>query len=126
MKRKQPLALREVSGLPALPDVNEEIFERAGISKDDRALLLKRVFDRTTKRLGATHVKVFQSEGDILYSKPLVDHGTQGKAIDQALQLVNLQKQDAPRVTIKLQVKLPDYALTDKPKEVNSISETIK
>lgn len=107
MKRKNALA---TNALPLLPDINEEIFTRAGISKDDRAQLLSRVFHRTVKRLQATHVKTFSHEGKILYSKPLVDHVTQGKAIDQALQLVGLQKQEAPKVTIKASINLPAWS----------------
>ena len=107
-KRKNALAL---DSLPQLPNVNEEIFERAGISLDDRAQLLKRVFDKTVKRLGATHVKVFyDKDTGIQYSKQLVDHTTQGKAIEQAIQLVDLKKQEAPKVTIKAEIRLPDYA----------------
>ena len=107
-KQRNPLA---VNALPIIPDINEEIFERAGISKDDRARMLSKVFARTERRLGATHVKVFHDkDSGIVYSKPLVDHVTQGKAIDQALELVGLQKQEAPKVTIKAVVNLPDYA----------------
>jgi hypothetical protein len=108
-----------VNTLPTIPDVNEEIFERAGISKDDRAQLLKKVFHKTVKRIGATNVKVFSSDGEVIYSKPLVDHVTQGKAIEQALHLVGLQKQDAPKVTVKAIVQLPDYANPPKtPKDI--------
>jgi hypothetical protein len=91
--------------------LNEEIFTRAGISKDDRAALLGRLFKKTVKRIGATHLKVFSYEGEVVYSKPLVDHQTQGKAIDQALQLVGLQKQDAPKITVKATINLPDWGL---------------
>lgn len=111
-KRKNPMAAKM---LPQIPDINEEIFQRAGISKDDRASLLKKVFDKTVKRLSATHVKTFMHEGNIIYSDPLVDHTTQGKAIDQAIPLVGLQKQEAPKVTIRAEVRLPEWAL-DEPK----------
>lgn len=108
MKRKNALA---VNALPTIPDINEEIFNRAGISKDDRAQLLKRVFDSTVRRLGAKTVKTFSHMGSVIYSEPLVDHVTRGKAIDQAMELVGLQKQEAPKVTIKATVNMPAWAL---------------
>ncbi len=101
----------EINSLPALPDINEEIFERAGISKQDRADMLGRVFKRTQRRLGATHVKVGFGKYGVQYSKPLVDHTTQGKAIDQAMSLIGLQKQDAPKIIVKAQVVLPSWAV---------------
>lgn len=115
MKRKNALA---ASALPVIPDINEEIFTRAGITKDDRAQLLKSVFDKTQRRLKATHVKTFSHMGRVIYSAPLVDHVTQGKAIDQALELVGLQKQEAPKVTIKATVNLPDWATQQAPKDI--------
>lgn len=98
--------------LPKVPDINEEIFRRAGITEEDRALMLKKVFDKTMKRLDASHRKVFCSNGEVLYSKPLVDHATRGKAIDQAMSLglVGVKKQEAPKVTIKAVVRLPSFA----------------
>lgn len=108
MKKENAVA---ITSLPRLPDINEEIFLRAGITLEDRAQLLKKLFDKTVKRLSATHVKAFHhKDSGIVYSKPMVDHATQGKAIDQALALTGLQKQEAPKVTIKAEVKLPDWA----------------
>ncbi len=120
---KQRGSLQATSGLPTIPDINEEIFDRAGISKDDRAQLLKKVYDKTVKRLSATHVKTFSHMGGVVYSQPLVDHATQGKAVDQAMQLVGLQKQDAPKVTIKATVHLPDWS-TKRTKIVNESPST--
>ena len=101
-----------MQSLNLLPDINEEIFEKAGISKQDRADLLKRIFHKTLQRTQATQLKVFHDKDNgITYSKPLVDHVTQGKAIDQALQLVGLQKQEAPKIIVKAVVKLPDWAV---------------
>ena len=97
------------STLPVLPDLNEEIYERAGITKDDRAQLLKRVFDKTVKRLSATHVKTFSHKGTVIYSDPLVDHATQGKAIDQAQTMIGLTKHEPPKVTSKATIHLPDW-----------------
>ncbi len=108
MKRN---AVQVPGGLPIIPDINEEIFDRAGISKQDRADLLAKVFAKTVKRMSATHVKVFAHEGELTYSKPLVDHTTQGKAVEQALQLVGLQKQEAPKIVVKAVVTLPSYAV---------------
>lgn len=105
------------STLPILPDLNEEIFTRAGISKDDRAELLGRLFRKTAKRLDATHVKVFSDKGSIVYSKPLVDHVTQGKAIDQALELVGVSKQSSPKVVVKAVINLPDWGLARSTKD---------
>ena len=109
MKKNRSLQTQQ-TGLPVIPNINDEIFERTGITKDDRARMLKKLFDSTEKRLGAMHVKVFNHNGVVITSDPLVDHGTRGKAIDQAMQLVGLQKQEAPKVVIKANVVLPDWA----------------
>lgn len=103
---------KEIRNLPKVPDINEEIFRRAGITEEDRAMLLKKVFDKTIKRMDAKHTKVFNNNGNIVYSKALEDHSTQGKAIDQAmtLGLVGVKKQEAPKVTIKAIVRLPSFA----------------
>jgi hypothetical protein len=125
MKRKNALA---VNSLPVLPDLNEQIFERAGISLQDRADLLTRVFKRTGKRLQATHIKVFHDQDGTHYSKPLVDHTTQGKAIDQAMQLVGLQKSEAPKIILKASVMLPAWAVpnvSDVPTKQKRSAKTI-
>jgi len=123
-----------VRNLPTVPDINEEIFARAGITKEDRAQLLRKVFDKTVKRMQATEVKAFNYKGEIVYTKPMVDHVTQGKAIDQAINLglVGVKKQEAPKVTIKAIVKLPAFAtkgmkdpknITPKPEEIAAHDE---
>jgi hypothetical protein len=102
----------QIRNLPKIPDINEEIFKRAGITEEDRALLLRKVFDKTVKRMSATTIKTFNNNGEVVYSKPLADHATQGKAIDQAmvLGLTGVKKQEAPKVTIKAVVHLPSFA----------------
>lgn len=116
---------QSLRNLPKVPDINEEIFRRAGITDEDRAVMLKKVFDKTMKRLDASTRKVFCSNGEVIYSKPMVDHVTRGKAIDQAMSLglVGVKKQEAPKVTIKAVVRLPSYA-TKKERQVKDITPT--
>ena len=119
MRKTKALQQSAKNILPVIPDINDEIFERAGITKEDRARMVSKVFKSTEQRLGAMEVKVFHDKGDVVYSKPLVDHGTRGKAIEQAMQLVGLQKQEAPKVTIKANVILPSWAVPQQdPKDV--------
>lgn len=126
MRKTKALQQSAHNILPVIPDINDEIFDRAGITKEDRARLLAKVFKSTEQRLGANEVKVFHNKGEIVYSKPLVDHATRGKAIDQAMQLVGLQKQEAPKVTIKANVILPSWAVpASDPKDITPTSVEI-
>lgn len=118
----------QIRNLPKVPDINEEIFARAGITKEDRAALLRKVFDKTVKRISATQIKAFNNNGYIVYSRPMVDHVTQGKAIDQAMNLglVGVKKQEAPKVTIKAVVHLPSFATKGKTKDITPQPEAIE
>lgn len=119
MKRNQTL---QTNHLPVLPNLNDEIFERAGITKEDRARMLQKVFKSTERRLDAMQVKVFNDNGRIIYSQPLVDHGTRGKAIDQAKDLIGITKNEQPRVVIKANVVLPDWA-NPKPVDITPVEK---
>lgn len=124
MRKNKSLEKSATSMLPVIPDINDEIFERAGITKEDRAQMLAAVFQRTKQRLTAKEKKVFCQNGEVIYSKELDDHATQGKAIDQAIQLVGLSKQTQPKVIVNAVVKLPDWAhpvvdVTPKPAPLN-------
>ena len=110
MRKNKSLEKSASSLLPAIPNINDEIFERAGITKDDRAKLLNSIFKKTIERLEAKQVKVFNHNGKIIRSSPLVDHATQGKAVDQAMQLVGLSKDAQPKVIVKANVTLPEWA----------------
>lgn len=129
MRKNKSLEKSASSLLPAIPNINDEIFERAGITKDDRAKLLNSIFKKTIERLEAKHVKVFNHNGKIIRSSPLVDHATQGKAVDQAMQLVGLSKDAQPKVIVKANVTLPEWAcpkpspvdITPKPTPTNDV-----
>ena len=71
-------------GLP-VPTPEQWYLESAGLTKDRVGKLLERAVKKIEDQLDATHTKVFQHEGSILYSKDLVDHATQGKAAERAL-----------------------------------------
>ena len=62
----------------------DRIWEAAGITQADRAGMLAHAFDRTGEALDASVVKVFQYQGEVYYSIPLVDHDTRLRASKQS------------------------------------------
>jgi len=81
--------------LPFDTTVSEDlIWEAAGITKADRAEALAHAFNRTKEALDASVVKVFQYQGEVVTSRPMIDHDTRLKAAKQAASFAGVSERN--------------------------------
>ena len=111
-KRKKP-SVSSLNALPAMPDPNEVLFEKAGITPEHRAALLQKAFSTTEAALNAVETKTYQYRGEVLYSRPLTDHATRLRAAEQAKELAGLKRDVSPQIHVKMNVTLPEWASGD-------------
>ena len=88
---------------------NEYLYDLAGITKEHRGELLRLAFDVARKHLLAKARKVFQFQGQLIYSRLLPDLVTQSRAIDHAKDMAGLSQKDTPKIEMKVTVNLPTY-----------------
>ena len=97
--------------LPFANDATEDrIWEAAGITKADRARALAHAFNRTKEALDASVVKVFQYQGKVVTSRPMVDHDTRLKAAKQAASFAGVSERNTTPAPVMVNVVLPDWA----------------
>ncbi len=81
--------------LPFDTTVSEDlIWEAAGITKADRARALAHAFHRTREAMDASVVKVFQYQGEVVTSRPMIDHDTRLKAAKQAASFAGVSERN--------------------------------
>ncbi len=97
--------------LPFDTTVSEDlIWEAAGITKADRARALAHAFHRTREALDASVVKVFQYQGEVVTSRPMIDHDTRLKAAKQAASFAGVSERNTTPAPVVVNVVLPDWA----------------
>ncbi len=97
--------------LPFDTTVSEDlIWEAAGITKADRARALAHAFHRTREAMDASVVKVFQYQGEVVESKPLVDHDTRLRASKQAASFAGVSDRNTTPAPVVVNVVMPDWA----------------
>ena len=104
--------------LPALTHNTEDaIWEAAGITQEERAGTLAHAFRRTQEAMDASVIKVFQSEGSVVYSKPLIDHVTRLKASKQAATFAGVHERNTTPPPVNLVINMPGwtFGLRDAP-----------
>ena len=92
---------------------NEHLYDLAGITKEERGALLRDCLDTAKKHLHAKIRKVFQFQGQLVYSRLLPDLLTQSRAIEHGITLAGLSKKDTPKVEMKVTVHLPPFMVSD-------------
>ncbi len=97
--------------LPFANDTTEDrIWEAAGITKADRARALAHAFNRTREAMDASVVKVFQCQGEVVTSRPIIDHDTRLKAAKQAASFAGVSERNTTPAPVMVQVVMPDWA----------------
>ena len=97
--------------LPALTHNTEDaIWDAAGIKQDERSGTLAHAFRRTQEAMDASVIKVFQSEGSVVYSKPLIDHVTRLKASKQAATFAGVHERNTTPPPVNLVINMPSWA----------------
>ncbi len=97
--------------LPFDTTVSEDlIWEAAGITKADCAEALAHAFHRTREARDASVVKVFQYQGEVVTSRPMIDHDTRLKAAKQAASFAGVSERNTTPTPVTVQVVMPDWA----------------
>ncbi len=97
--------------LPFDTTVSEDrIWEAAGITKADRAEALAHAFHRTREAMDANVFKVFQYQGEVVTSDPMIDHDTRLKAAKQAASFAGVSERNTTPAPIMVSVVMPDWA----------------
>ncbi len=97
--------------LPFDTTVSEDlIWEAAGITKADRAEALAHAFNRTVEAMDAHVTKVFQYQGEVVESKPMVDHDTRLKAAKQVASFAGVSERNTTPAPVVVNVVLPEWA----------------
>ena len=97
--------------LPFDTTVSEDlIWEAAGITKADRARALAHAFHRTREAMDASVVKVFQYQGEVVTSRPMIDHDTRLKAAKQAASFAGVSERNTTPAPVVVNVVMPDWA----------------
>ena len=119
--------------LPALTHNTEDaIWDAAGITQDERAGTLAHAFRRTQEAMDASTVKVFQSEGNVVYSRPQIDHVTRLKASKQAATFAGVHERNTTPPPINLTINMPSWAFglrdapsINTPDPINVLPQTV-
>ncbi len=97
--------------LPFDTTVSEDlIWEAAGITKAARAGALAHAFNRTKEALDATVVKVFQYQGEVVTSDPMIDHDTRLRASKQAAAFAGVSERNTTPAPVMVNVVMPEWA----------------
>lgn len=97
--------------LPAITGHTEDaIWDLAGITREERAGTLAHAFRRTAEALDASVTKVFHSDGQVYYSKPLIDHTTRLHAAKQSASFAGVSDRNTIPPPVNLTITMPSWA----------------